>query len=421
MNNLKKISLGKTNHIYMNKSKKFKSIGFSLVYKMKYDYKNISAFNILAKYLGNCNANYPSIELFNKYIESLYGASVGIKPNYVGSLFTVTFYINFLNPKYVNDDTLIEKAISLLSMLIYEPLLIDDKFDENIINICKETCLIDVESSEEYNMGYVLRKLKAELSNSENSSMSSTFLGNKKVLKSLNNENLLKYYNKLTHSPFDVYVTGDYKFNEVEKLIRKYFTKKGIKGIYYSVFDMIKDKEYKNIIIKKKVSQAKLAVAYKIPILFNDERQYAFKIARLVLSGTLSSKFGKVIREQMGLCYSISANYSAYYGTFIVTTGVASENVDKVIKEIDNQINEVKNGNVSDEEFNQAKEVLLNDLSSVDDTLFGTLNMIKTYHNINKDFDLKDELDKFNNVTKQEVIEVCKLLKYCNYAVLDKE
>ena len=147
---------------------------------------------------------------------------------------------------------------------------------------------------------------------------------------------------------------------------------------------MIKDKEYKNIIIKKKVSQAKLAVAYKIPVLFNDERQYAFKIARLVLSGTLSSKFGKVIREQMGLCYSISANYSAYYGTFIVTTGVASENVDKVIIEIDNQINEVKNGNVSDEEFNQAKEVLLNDLSSVDDTLFGTLNMIKTYHNINE-------------------------------------
>ena len=106
----------------MNKSKKFKSIGFSVVYKMKYDYKNISAFNILAKYLGNCNANYPSIELFNKYIESLYGASVGIKPNYVGSLFTVTFYINFLNPKYVNDDR--DKILviidELTSSYIYE-------------------------------------------------------------------------------------------------------------------------------------------------------------------------------------------------------------------------------------------------------------------------------------------------------------
>ena len=91
------------------------------------------------------------------------------------------------------------------------------------------------------------------------------------------------------------------------------------------------------------------------------------------------------------------------------------------LDEIENQINEVKKGNVTDEEFNQAKEVLLNDLSSVDDTLFGTLNMIKTYHNFNKEFDLKEEINKFNNVSKQDVIDVCKLLTYCNYAVLDKE
>ena len=216
MNNLKKINLGKVNHLYMNKSQKFKSIGLSVVYKMKYDYKNISAFNILAKYLGNCNSNYPSIELFNKYIESLYGATVGIKPSYVGSLFTVNFYINFLNPKYVNDDKLIEQAIALLSMLIYEPLMIDNHFDENIINICKETCLIDVESLKEYNMGYVLRKLKQELSNEKNSSMSSSFLGNEKVIKSLNHKNLVKYYNKLIHAPFDVYITGDYKLGRIK-------------------------------------------------------------------------------------------------------------------------------------------------------------------------------------------------------------
>ena len=118
---------------------------------------------------------------------------------------------------------------------------------------------------------------------------------------------------------------------------------------------------------------------------------------------------------------SISAVYSAYYGTFIITTGVASENIDKVIKEIDNQINEVKNGNVTDEEFNQAKEVLLNDLLGVDDTLFGTLNMIKTYHNFNKKFELNNEVNKYENVSKQDVIDVCKLLAFCNYAVLDKE
>ena len=50
---VKKVNIGKNNHIYLKKNKKFKTIGISFVYKMKYDHKNVTAFNILAKYLFN--------------------------------------------------------------------------------------------------------------------------------------------------------------------------------------------------------------------------------------------------------------------------------------------------------------------------------------------------------------------------------
>ena len=138
----------------------------------------------------------------------------------------------------------------------------------------------------------------------------------------------------------------------------------------------------------------------------------------MVLSGTLASKFGKVIREQMGLCYSISSAYSSYYGTFIVTTGINKENIEKVVKEVENQINEVRIGNVTDEEFIQAKQALLSDIKSIDDSLFGTLNMIKTYHSFNKEFDLEKEIKMYENVSKNDVIEVCKLLTYCTHVAL---
>ena len=123
----------------------------------------------------------------------------------------------------------------------------------------------------------------------------------------------------------------------------------------------------------------------------------------------------------MGLCYSISSTYSSYYGTFIVTTGVASENIEKVVLEIDNQIKLLQNAQVTDEEFLQAKEAILSDLSGIDDSLFGTLNMVKTYHNFNQEFNLKDEIEKYERVTKEDVIEVSKLLSYCTYVALDKE
>ena len=123
----------------------------------------------------------------------------------------------------------------------------------------------------------------------------------------------------------------------------------------------------------------------------------------------------------MGLCYFINSVYSSYYGTFIITTGVASENIDKVVKEIDNQIKSLQNGELTDDEFIQAKEAILSDMVSIDDSLFGTLNMIKTYSNFNQDFVLEEEMKKYEKVSKEDIIEVSKLLTYCTYAALDKE
>lgn len=418
---VKKISIGRNKNIYIKKSKKFKTIGISFVYKMKYDYKNVSAFNVLAKYLGNCSLDYPGIEKLNKYIESLYGTSIGIKTNYSGSLFVFNIFANIINPKFVDDKNLVEKVIEIIYKMIYRPLIIDDALDENIFNICKENCMIDAESLNEYNMGYVIRSLKKSITNDVHNSFVTPTLGDKKILEKLNNYNILKYYKKLLNAPIDIYVTGDFASNKMVNIIKKYFASHKAKKVNYNVFDMIDSKVVEPTIIKKQVSQAKVAVLYKIPVLFNDERHYAFRLARLVLSGTLSSKLSKVIREQMGLCYFINSVYSSYYGTFIITTGVASENIDKVVKEIDNQIKSLQNGELTDDEFIQAKEAILSDMVSIDDSLFGTLNMIKTYSNFNQDFVLEEEMKKYEKVSKEDIIEVSKLLTYCTYAALDKE
>ena len=47
--------------------------------------------------------------------------------------------------------------------------------------------------------------------------------------------------------------------------------------------------------------------------------------------------------------------------------------------------------------------------------------MIKTYSNFNQDFVLEDEMRKYEKVSKEDIIEVSKLLTYCTYAALDKE
>ena len=420
MNNLKVLKLNTNTNVYLKKTKKFKSIAINIVYKMKYDYKNITAFNVLAKYLGNSSNQYPSIEKFNKHIDDLYGTSFGMKSEFVGNLFTFSIFANYVNPKFVSDNDLHENIIKLLHDCIYNPLINENKFDEELFSICKENCMLDINSLKEYNLSFIISKLKQQLSY-KTSSYASSIYGNKNVLNKLNNTNIIDYYNLLLSAPFDIYVSGDFNYKDMICLLKKYYFNKKTIDIKYSPFKLIKTETYNPIIYKKNVNQSKIAIAYKIPILFNDNRHYAFRIARLVLSGTLASKFGKVIREQMGLCYAISSTYSSYYGTFIVTTGVDSKNIKKVIDEVDNQIKQLQNGNVSDEEFQGAKQAILSDMYSIDDSIFGILDMIKTYNSFNKSFDYEDELNNYKKVSKQEVIEVSKLLSFCNYAILDKE
>ena len=421
MKKIKHVKLGKINNLYINKCNKFKSITISVVYKQKYSYEKISANNILAKYLGNCSFNCPSIELLNKKVESLYGGVIGIKINYVNELLAFDVYANIINPKFFNDHFLFEEAIKLLHEIIYDPYIIDKTLNDEIFDICKENCLIDAKSNEEYDFPYIINEIKKKLSNDKKSALCAFKTGDYNVIESFDNKNIYKYYKDIIKSPFDIYVSGDVKYKNVISIIKNYYLHKKVKNNKLDVFSLILNKECEPIIINKDVRQAKLVILYRIPILFNDERNYAFRLLKIILSGNLSSKFNKVIREEKGLCYSISSSYSAYYGYFLITTAVSNDNVLKVIDEVKNQINLAKAGNITLDEINMAKKMIINDLKGMDDTLFETLNMIKIYHNIHKEFVLDEICNKYLSISKDDIINVCKELTYLTYGVIAKE
>lgn len=421
MTKMKKIPFKRNCQFYIHQTKKFKSIGICIIYKLKYSYKNVSAFSLLSKYLGNCCQKYPGIELMNKAIENLYGTAIGIKTEMKGDLLTIGFYANYVNPKYVHDDKLHEQIIQLLYEIIYHPLIENKTLDQAIFKVCQNATLSAIQASKEYNTRYVVRKLKEILSGSPKSSQSANSNGDERIVASFDEKTIYPYYEKLLKAPFDIYVTGEFHQKEIVPLFKKVFSSQHSKAIHYHVFSPVEIASCPPLIIAKAHSQAKVAVGYKIPVLFDDARQYAVRICGLILSGTLSSKFGKVIREEMGLCYQISGSYSAFNGTYIVTTGVANENIEKVVAEIENQINEVRLGHISDEELESAKEAMLTDLKMMDDGLYNTLDFHRIYQSFHREFHLEEEMKKYAAVSKADVIDVACLFSYVTYVALTRK
>ena len=86
-----------------------------------------------------------------------------------------------------------------------------------------------------------------------------------------------------------------------------------------------------------------------------------------VLGGSLTSKLFCVLREKMSLCYSVSSSPDALKGILIIYAGIAAENRDVAVKEVLNQMDEIKKGNVTAEEMENARGALIHSLTGLPD------------------------------------------------------
>lgn len=88
------------------------------------------------------------------------------------------------------------------------------------------------------------------------------------------------------------------------------------------------------------------------------------KVLTGVLSGGMSSRLFQKLRDEMGVCYYVSASNDAYtdHGLFQVAAGVDSKRVEEVIKVILSELSDLKNRLVSEAELRKVKDYLIGSL-----------------------------------------------------------
>ncbi len=84
-------------------------------------------------------------------------------------------------------------------------------------------------------------------------------------------------------------------------------------------------------------------------------------VMRSVLSGGMSSRLFQKLRDEMGICYSVSSHNEKMTdcGVFVVSAGVDSKRVKEAIMAILGELNRMKTELVGQEELNRAKQHLI--------------------------------------------------------------
>ncbi len=404
--------------VHTVKTDKFKDCVMEIILRKPIKKEEITKWNFLTDMLTYTSKKYPKRRDLAIEFENLYNTSVRGVPSRIGESYSLSIITNFLNPKYC-DEGILKKIIELPFELLLNPNVENDEFDIRSFNIVKNRTKADLESLREIPSRYALRQSLVKLD--DKSPVSYSMSGYTEDLDKITPSNLYKIYLELFKSfQCDIFVVGNLDMDEVVNIITNKFTNQYVKNFEISLYSNPKIRK-RSIEVRENgdYEQANLVMLYNLEDLNKRERDIITHIYNFILGGgSISTKLGKYLREDNGLCYSTGSMYQKYDKLLMIYAGIDGRNFKKAVRLVKRAIKDMAEGNFSEQELSEAKLALVSSLRMGQDSIGSILN--------NYLFNYLDDLPLFESrmelimdVTKEEVVALAKKVRLNLVYLLD--
>lgn len=406
--------------IHTIKTDKFKNCSMEIMFRNNLIKEEITENNMLVDMLMHSSKKYPKRRDIAIELENLYSSSVRGFSTRLGNSIMLSFVLDFLNPRYC-DEGYLEEVISLPFELLLNPNVDNLEFDRRSFNIIKNRIKSDIESLKENASRYAFRR---SLTLMDKDSPSSYYMtGYLSDLDNITPSSLVDTYHRMLNDYIcDIYIIGNLDMDKVVQLIKDKFKIKTIKDYKVNLYvDNKIRKKNLDICETGNYEQDSLVMIYNLDNLNKKERDYVIQLYNIILgSGGLTSKLYKYLREENSLCYIVSSMYQKYDGLLLIYSGIDKKDKNKCLKLINKALQEMINGDFTDEELDNAKKAVISSIKMSEDTNGGIIN--NYLFNELDNLPLYDErVKEFKKISKKDVIEVAKKVKLNTIYLLSGE
>lgn len=231
-------------------------------------------------------------------------------------------------------------------------------------------------------------------------------LGNRRSLKSVTRDKILKYYRR-TYTPDQIvfFVMGNYTKERVWRLAER-----ALGSVPASKRDYEREpiKEYKPISksVKKGTKQVHIVLGGR-SYSQTDADRYAFILLNNILGGDfMSSILNMKLREKEGLVYEVDSNYTPYFetGNWNIYLGCDYSDVEKSLSIIETELAKLCNKELSERALRLAKRRLLSYLTICGENKESwILGAAKQYLNTGVIKQKREVEDSINSVTAADI------------------
>ena len=406
----KEIEIKEGIKLHTIKTDKFKTNLMSVFLTTSLSRENVTKNALISSILRRGSKNMVSQEEISKNMENMYGASFDCGLDKTGDNQVLKFYIETINDNFLpqKGENMLKVSIEKLLEIVFNPYTENEAFKTEYVEQEKNNIKQRIEGKIDNKARYALDRCIEEMYKNEPYGLYK--FGYIEDLENIDGKNAYDYYKKLIDTcKIDIFVSGIIdenisdiiKTNEnIQKLEKRdpSYTKPAIKKKEVSTKE--------NIVTESMdVTQGKLLLGLDVDI-DNEDLKYDTLIYNSILGGTANSKMFQNVREKAHLAYVASSSYMRQKNNIFVNCGIDIPNYEKALELIRKQIEDMKKGDFTQEDIDNAKKGIIATIKTIDDEQDTGITYYFGQEMSNTKVTPEEYIEKINRVDKSKVEDI---------------
>ena len=391
------------------KTEKFKTNLIAIMLTTKLNRENVTKNALVPAVLRRGTKNLTTQEEINKKLEEMYGAGLDCGLDKTGDNQVLKFYIETVNDEFLPQEAenMLKTSLEKIFEFVFNPYLENGCFKKEYVEQEKENIKQIIDGKIDNKARYSLDRCIEEMYKDKPYGLYK--YGYVKDMKNINEKNLYEYYQQLINEcKIDIFVSGIID-EETENIIKnnENIIKLKDREPQYNEPEIIAKRTEKENDIQESmdVTQGKLIIGIDLDI-DDDNLRFDVMIYNSIFGGSANSKLFQNVREKASLAYTASSSYYRLKNNIFINCGIEIKNYEKALEIIKQQIEDMKKGDFTDEEVENAKKGIIASIKTIDDeqdteiTYFFSQELSKSKCNI------EQYMQRISEVTKDKVVDV---------------
>lgn len=394
------------------RSDKFKTacLSLSLLTQLKRETASMNA--LIPLVLRRGTTQYPDMEALSRKLDELYGTAIEPVVRRIGEIQCIGFYASIPETDFLpgRQDVLCDTA-ELMGQLLLSPVTRGGLLLPDYVESEREKMAELIRSRVNDKRGYAMLRCMEEMCCYEDYAVSR--FGSEADCESIHYQKLTRHYRSILQtSPVEIFYCGRADSRRVARVFRDALSMLPRGEIDYDIGTDVRmnavEAQPRYVEEEMNVSQGKLVIGFRLGDVMEEPDIAAIYVFNSVFGSGSTSKLFVNVREKLQLCYYAGSSVDIHKGIMLVSSGIEFDKFDAAKAEILSQLDEMKNGNITDDELNAAKSGIASALRSGMDSQGELEGFFLSQTLAGLDYGPMELAQLVEEVTKNSVVSVAK-------------